>query len=391
MKTLKKLLCVSLSLLLLMFIVPMVASAESDTVLKFNENGKFTIMMFADVQDDENVEATTLQIMNEALDTYKPDLVVYLGDNTVASGYDKQYEAIKNVTEPCVSRNVPYAIVFGNHDQEQGVEKEDLLAMYREFGCLTYDAAPEIFGCGSCNLPVMSSDGSKMAFNLWMIDSNSRNADKEIGGYDYVHEDQVAWYKATSAAIKAANGGETVPAINFQHIVVPEVYESLGFPKVPVAVNSAYKVMGKSYLPIPNPSTYTGLMCEHPCPPNVADGQLDAWVEEGDVIASFFGHDHTNAFTAWSNGIALTTVPTVGCNSYSSDITRGVGLLVLDENDPYNYSYEVVKMYDMALAEGSNIKNVDGGKNTIYYRFVKLFSELLEKVLNTFRVMPIAK
>lgn len=390
MKTMKKLMSIVLSCMLVMFVVPMFASAEGNTVLQFNENGKFTIMMFADIQDDENVEETTLQLMNEALDKYDPDLVVYLGDNTVASGYDNQYAAIKIITEPCVSRNIPYSIVFGNHDQEQGVEKEDLLAMYQSCGCLTYDAAPEIFGCGSCNLPVMSSDGTRMAYNLWFIDSNSRNADKEVGGYDYVHEDQVEWYKNTAEAIKAANGGVAVPAINFQHIVVPEVYEALRFPKLPVSVKgSTYDVKGKTYLPIPNPSTYSGLMCEHPCPPNVADGQLDAWLEEGDVVASFFGHDHTNSFTTYSNGIALTTVPTAGCNSYSSDLNRGVGLLTLDENG--GYTYELVKMYDMALAEGSNIKNVDGGKNTVYYRFIKLFSELLEKILNSFNVMPIGK
>lgn len=392
MKIIKKLLCICLSAILALCILPVVSFAENDTTLKFGADGKFKIMMFADSQDDENLEATTTQLMNEALDTYKPDLVVFLGDNTVAQGEEKQYEAIKAVTEPCVSRNVPYAIVFGNHDQEQGVEKEVLLEMYQEFGCLTYDAAPAIHGCGSCNLPVYSSDGSKMAMNLWLIDSNSSHPDDpSVGGYEIVYEDQIEWYKATSEAIKAANGGVAVPSFNFQHIVVPEVYDALGCPAVPGLKTGAYPYMGKSYIPVPNPAKYTGLMCEHPCPPYSPDGQLDAWLEEGDVIASFFGHDHTNTFTTWSNGIALTTVPSVGCNSYSSDITRGVGLLTVDENDVENYSYELIKMYDMALADGSQLTKVDGGKKAIYYRFVKLFADFLEKVLHAFAAMPIGK
>lgn len=384
MKKIKKTLCVMLAVVMAAFVLPMLASAEEDApALKFGDDGKFKIMLFADVQDDENVEETTLQLMNEALDKYTPDLVVYLGDNTVAKGYDNQFSAIRTITEPCVSRGIPYEIVFGNHDQEQGVEKEDLLAMYRECGCLTYDAVPDMYGCGTCNLPILSSDGTKTAFNLWFIDSGSKNTDEGASGYDYVHPDQIEWYRQTASQLKEANGGETVPAINFQHIVIPEVYEAM-YSSLPLTVGTKMTYKGVTYLPIPKFSTHTGFIFEPPCPPYVADGQYDAWKETGDVIASFFGHDHTNSYTVDIGGIDITSVPTVGCNSYSSDLNRGVGLITLDESDTSSYEYELINMYDMALEEGSQITNVDGGKSKAYYKMIRLFSNFLELIHSFF-------
>lgn len=379
MKLAKKVLAVAMAMLMLAATFALSASADfSDYVLKFDDEGKFRIMIFADSQDNEDLEETTAQLMREALDAYSPDLVVYLGDNTVASGYDNQVKAIESIVTPCVERDVPFTLVFGNHDQENGVEKEVLLSEYRKYdGCLAYDADPSLYGCGNHNLPILASNGLGIAFNLWFIDSGSK--DEENGGYDYVRQDQIDWYKNTAAALKAANGGETVPAINFQHIIVTEAYEALGMMKVPAGI-ADWTYDGQAYLPIPDFGSYTGFLFEPPCPSYTNGGQMDAWLETGDVMATFYGHDHTNDFTTNYEGIDITTVPTVGCNSYSNDINRGVGLITLDENDLSTYEYEALRMYDFALAEGSEILDCDGALSKIGYQFNKFLDEILTKI-----------
>lgn len=379
MKTLKKALAIVMAALMAAVILPVFASAAASPVLKFGDDGKFEIMIFSDSQDDENLEETTTQLMIEALDAYQPDLVVYLGDNTVANGYENQYKAIEAIVTPCVERDVPYAIVFGNHDQEQGVEKEVLLSVYQQFGCLTYDADPEMYGCGNCNLPILSSNGTKIAFNLWFIDSGSSNFEEGSSGYDYVRESQIEWYKETAAKLALLNGGETVPAINFQHIVPVETYDALGMVQLPIGIKD-WTYGGQAYLPIPSFSSHTGFVFEPPCPSYTNGGQVDAWLETGDIIASFHGHDHTNTFTTNYEGIDITTVPTVGCNSYSTDITRGVGLITLNEEDLSTYEYEVLNIFDFALAEGSKILDCEGANSKIGYTFMKLINELLTKI-----------
>ena len=380
MKRIRQIIAVMLSVLLVSATVAF-AEGDASTTLKFNADGEFRIMLFADPQDDENLEETTTAIMCEALDMYKPDLVVYLGDNTVADGYENQKKAIEAVTKPVVDRGIPYSLVFGNHDEEHNVSKEELLAIYQTLGnCLTYDAAPEITGCGNCNLPIYSSDGSKIAFNLWMIDSNMYNSDPGVGGYDYVHQDQIDWYKATAAELAAQNGGEPVPALDFQHIIIPEIYDSL-FMELPVSLGElSIDRNGKSYSRLPVFTRLTGYYLEEPCPPNVYDGQLQAWLEVGDVLGEFNGHDHNNSFRVNIDGVDVTNVPTCGCNSYSKDVSRGCGLITLHEKDIKNYDYELINMYDLALAKGSSIPNVEGGKSVHYYRLIKILDTFVTTV-----------
>ncbi len=379
MKQLKKILAVSLAALMICTSLVLSVSASdifsSLGLLKFNEDGKFRIMIFADSQDDENLEETTAQLMREALDAHNPDLVVFLGDNTVAHGYENQAKAIEAIVAPCVERDIPFTLVFGNHDQEQGVEKEVLLREYQKYdGCLAYDAVPSLYGCGNHNLPILASNGIGIAFNLWFIDSGTSTA--EAGGYDYVREDQINWYKDTAANLKVLNGGKAVPAIHFQHIIVPEAYEALGMPEIPFGIED-FNYDNTNYLPVPNFGTYQGFLFEPPCPSHINGGQMDAWIETGDVMATFYGHDHVNDFTTSYEGIDITTVPTVGCNSYSNDINRGVGLITLDENDLTTYEYEALRMYDFALAEGSLIPECDGALSKFEYMFYKVIDMLL--------------
>lgn len=377
MKTLRKSLAVLLAVLMLMTACIMSASAFGleNEVLRFNEDGKFRIMLFADSQDDETLAETTAQLMREALDAHNPDLVVFLGDNTVAGGYENQAKAIEAIVAPCVEREIPFTLVFGNHDQEQGVTNEVLLREYQKYpGCLAYDADPSLYGCGNHNLPIFSSKGIGLAFNLWFMDSGTTTA--EAGGYDYVREDQINWYKNTAATLKALNGGEMLPAIHFQHIIVPEVYDALGMPTLPFGIED-FKYDGKNYLPVPNFGAYEGFLFEPPCPSHINGGQMDAWLETGDVIATFYGHDHINDFTTNYKGIDITTVPTVGCNSYSNDINRGVGLITLDENDLTTYEYEALRMYDFALAEGSKIPECEDALSTFEYTFYKVIDKIL--------------
>ncbi|MBQ7639278.1 MAG: metallophosphoesterase [Clostridia bacterium] len=389
MKRFIKLTALVLSVLMLLPAVPAVfaeTADPADSQLRFNEDGTFKIMLFADPQDDEDLEETTTALMCEALDKYKPDLVIYLGDNTVADGYENQRKAIEAVTKPVVDRNIPYSIVFGNHDEEHNVSKEELLAIYQTLGnCLTYDAVPELSGCGNCNHPIYSSDGSKIAFNLWLIDSGMYYYDRSVSYYDIVHEDQLAWYKATAASLAEQNGGEPVPAMDFQHIVIPEIFDEI-YVEMPFAMGDLTQERnGKIYSSLPVFTRLNGYWLEVPCPPDIYDGQLDVWKETGDVIAEFHGHDHNNSYQVNIDGIDVINVPSCGCNSYSKDVSRGCGLITLHEDDPENYDYQLIRMYDLALCSGSAISDAEGGRSKVYYALVKAADTLVQTIFFLFR------
>ena len=365
----KRALAVILTALLLLPFVPTMAADTQDTALRFHADGTFQIMIFADSHDNEDLEETTERFMCEALDRYTPDLVVYLGDNTCASGYDNQVKAIDVLTKPVRDRGVPFAMVFGNHDDEFGMSRDEIFEIYRSFGCLTYDADPALYGCGNCNLPILASGSDKTAFNLWFIDSGSNNEDTpDPYDYDYVHPDQIAWYKETAAALAAANGGEVVPAIDFQHIVIPEIYDKLSV-KMPFSNEKlTQERLGETYSIAPVMSRLNGFWLEQCSPPDVYDGQYDAWKEVGDVIAEFHGHDHKNTYQVNIGGVDVINVPAVGCSTYYSDLTRGVGLITLHEKNPKQYDYQLIHIFDLALQKGSTILDAEGAGTQKHYR-----------------------
>ncbi len=348
------------------------ADGKSGDTLQFGADGKFKIMIFTDAHEDDELAESTRMLMCEALDKYQPDFVVFLGDNTTVSGYDRIVAAVDALTKPTRERGIPFGMVHGNHDSEYGLSRDEICAIWDSFGCMTYDADPALYGCGNCNLPILSSDGAKTAFNLWFIDSGSNNTDPGASGYDYVHPDQIEWYKKTALALKEQNGGEVVPAIDFQHIIIPEVYDEL-YLEVPFSNEKlTFERADKDYFTVPYLTRLNGYWLEHPCPPDVYDGQLAAWKEIGDVIAEFNGHDHKNTLQVNIDGVDVVNVPTCGEAAYHSDYTRGVGLITLNEKNPRNYKYELIQLYKLALAKDSAIPAACGEERSYYQKIAAL-------------------
>lgn len=381
-KKLMAAICIIMSVIMLFSSTGFAASAANDQ-LRFGSDGKFVILQLTDTQDKDEPQDTMIAFIKQSLDTVKPDLVVFTGDNQVADGREdenKVYEAIKAIIEPVQEKGIPFAIAFGNHDQEKGVTKERQMEMYQSFdGCLANDDNADLYGCGTYNLTIKSSVGNKDAFNLWFFDSGSSNPDGD--GYDYVRKDQVDWYVETSKALEQSNGAK-VPSIAFQHIIVPEIYEAI-FVSSPFSLGSLGKtVLGKHYTFQPKFDAYKGIILEPPCPSYYSDGEFDAWVERGDVIAAAFGHDHINSFIAPYKGIDLVQTPGITYNSYGREVTRGARVFTIDENDPWNYETSVYHVYDAAREDGSSISDTESGKSGFFYTFAKIAVYLMNMFMN---------
>ena len=363
------------------------APAAKKHQLKFDTDGKFKIIHLTDIQDDYPLVPASKQFIKEMLAAYTPDLVVLGGDNTVSS-YDDKEASIKEICDIFVESGTYFTLVFGNHDAEQGYTREELFPMYERFGgeyFLGYDAAnidgSDMTGVGTHNLTVMSSDGTKVAYNLYMFDSNMYVKDENgtTLGYDCVHEDQIEWYKATSAKLKEENGGVAVPAMAFQHIVVQEAVEQL-FYKSAVSLGAAGRDYdGVHYTFLPKPSAIKdGLLFEMPCPGYYNLGQFDAMVETGDVKAVFSGHDHVNDYTITLDGINITNTAGETFHSYSKIFNRGARLIVLDEKDLSSYETTKITCAEMTLRDGSLISETEGGMS----KAQATFAVALNKILN---------
>lgn len=349
------------------------AGSAEDAKLQFH-NGKFKILVLSDVQDTDTPQKETTALVNAAIDRAEPDFIVLLGDNTAGwwKGVDKaQTEAaIDAVAKPIDDRGIPFALVFGNHDHEglcdenngmtEEEAKEFILARFQIYkNCLAVEGE-ELTGVGNYNLPILNSAGDKAVFNLWFLDSNPYAPEEEGGGYGYVHEDQTAWYQRTADALKAENGGEPLPSLLFQHIIVPEAYEM--FHTVKFGTKGA--VRGNSsfhdkWFTVNPEYVYEGELNEGPCSPNTNHGQFDSWLTQGDIIGAFFGHDHVNDFAGIYKGIHLVACPAVTFYSYGNH--RGVRTITLDEADLTKFESEILSFDELTGLKVYNLYKKNHG------------------------------
>ncbi|MBQ9946042.1 MAG: metallophosphoesterase [Clostridia bacterium] len=343
----KKILAVILSALMLFGVMSLVVSAqEKDNTLRFGDDGKFTILQFADIQDGYPLMTITKKLLQDTLAKVQPDLVVLTGDNISGGSTNTKVitrAAINEFMSIFEKAGVPTAAVFGNHDDEsEFADKDFQMSVYESYDCFVgYNEGDSIPGVGTYNIPVVSSDGTRIAFNIWMTDSGTYNTENDLGGYACTTKEQIAWYVEKSNELKALNGGNPVPSINFQHIIVPEIFDALAECEAgtPESISR-----GDKYLTLPE--GVEGHLHESPCPPNYNNGQFAAFKQQGDVFATVSGHDHVNNFVVPYEGIDIVNTPGVGFSSYN-DETVGSRVFVIDENDPENYETYVEGYFDV--------------------------------------------
>ncbi len=309
--------------------------------LRFKD-GKFKIMLVGDLHErydlKENNGANKAEdmhaLLTKAVEELTPDLVVYLGDNADGDDEMQMRSVISRIVYPVAVKDIPFAVIYGNHDRECAVSLKDQTRLYKEYeNCMMFNADDSLTGYGNYNLTVKSSDGERDVLNLWFIDSNNLAENRELSYYDWVHEDQIEWYKKTASELKEKNGGKVIPALNFQHIPVPEEYELLREAKPHEKMDSVPghgKRSNKNYV---LKECVEGYMGEGPCPPCVNSGQFAAWKEIGDVMGAFFGHDHMNDFAGYVDGIMLAQCKTAGFRPYTDGCRSGVRLITMDENN----------------------------------------------------------
>ena len=373
----KKMLAVLLTFVMLLgcastaFAAYNTANPAYDAHLSFNEDGKFRIVNYSDFQDDETLSTLTAAFIRKSMEELKPDLVVLTGDNIAGyscanarqakraiAGFMDIFQELYDAGE-----GAPVAAVFGNHDdQDCGYSKEEQMAQYMTYSCFVgYDEGDAVEGVGNYNVPIFSStDPEKIAFNVWMWDSGTY--DETNGGYDHIKPGQIAWYKETSDALKAANGGEPVYSLSFQHIIPREIFDAL---EETGSGNGAVGANGTFYR-LPDTAVPGSVLGEGPCPGTVNGGQFQAFLDQGDVLGTVSGHDHVNTFIVPYQGIDIINTPTAGFHSYGNAETRGLRVFDLDESDTSTYKTEIILYEDMMEDEPT----------MALYKFINFFKEI---------------
>lgn len=286
--------------------------AEMPT-LKFKD-GRFKIVQFTDlhwVDGNEKFAAkndSTLALMKAVIASERPDLVIITGDIVVSKNARKGWQ---EVVKPMEDAGVPYAITFGNHDTETDMTKSKILRQLSGYPYnLTYNADDNIDGVGNCSLEVKTGDGKSDAWVLYLLDSHAYPATPSAGTYDWIKQSQIDWYEK-QRDVYAYKNGHVVPALAFFHIPTPEYEDARHL--VGTFGNNGEKV----------------------CSPDTNTGLLSRFLDKGDVLGVFVGHDHNNDYIASPDGrISLAYGRKSGYNAaYEEVLERGARVITLHEDE----------------------------------------------------------
>lgn len=342
---------------------------DNQRPLRFGSDGKFRILHLTDIHevplpekcaDGDVYEAEreksrqSMNVIRQCIERAKPDLAVFGGDNIsgfpCGCTYEQMRATIKRIVAPVAERNIPLAVIFGNHDSEMTdihpfTQREIQLCVFAEYqNCRSTLNDEDVFGCANCAIPILHSNSDAVAWNIWCIDSNDyiRQADysrPEDLGYDYVREDQLAWRERAAERLKQANGGKNVPSLLFQHIPLLQIYDL--FESAEKGEPGAFEKFGR-FFKIKDGTFLSGTLREPPCPTNERRDEFESWKKTGDITAAFFGHDHPNDFIAEIDGIKLVQTP--GVRYHADTGIQGGRLIIIDENVTDSFETEVYQI-----------------------------------------------
>lgn len=329
--------------------------------LKFNADGKFRILQVSDAQDMHIPRRGMFKMLNKIYDEVKPDLIVLTGDNILGNHINdalvgkrkavktkegtvkRMKKALGYLLNPIEKRKIPFAFVYGNHDDMNCITKEEQASIYGDYNyCVPYNTTNKNVDCDTYNIPVLASTGNKLAYNIWMIDSAGYDKENDRC-FEYVKPQAVDWYRNKSIELEKENGAP-VMSLMFQHIPVPQTRELFVLCKQDD--KGAVKSKDGNYYRL-NQERASGFAFEYPETTSEDFGQLDAIRCRGDVCALVFGHDHTNCFSAEIDGVNIVQTPGASFRSYGNMVSRGVRVFEIDEKDTTTFSTYTLSYFDL--------------------------------------------
>ena len=276
---------------------PVQKEAASPRVRK---DGKFKILQVSDLHlstglgqcrdaMDENGEVKgkcdadprTLEFVDKVLDDESPDMVVLSGDQVNGDTAADAQTAIFKIADLLIKRSIPYASIFGNHDDEG--HKTTILSRSAQMSLLNtmpfslaQPGPEEIDGVGNYHVEVLApSPSTHSAITLYFLDTHSYSPDEhKYHGYDWVKDSQTKWFRETAESLKKQHEKYTRIHLDmaFIHIPLPEY-----------AMNDNVVAGGEWR----EPSTA----------PGYNSGFYTALKEQG-IVAVGCGHDHVNDYCA---------------------------------------------------------------------------------------------
>ncbi len=294
-------------------------SIENTVVLKKEKGEDFVILNITDTHfADYDYRAFTAFDVEAKIRTLvaavQPDLITVSGDIVCT---DSTYYSIRRITDLFESFGIPWAPMFGNHDNEGNCDKNYLAdIMMSAPNCVMQKGDPEM-GVGNyvINIAEENDDGSlNIVEALVVMDCRATDRSK-----------QIEWFRWIAEGTNELTGNSAEISI-VTHIPLAEY--QYAYDAAWDAENNTWREGFNAY----------GAAYESICYDNGPDGVpaleglFTAMQESGTAKFVFCGHEHLNNFSIEYEGIRLTYCLKIGMGSgYRFSFSGGTEIRVGDE------------------------------------------------------------
>jgi 3',5'-cyclic AMP phosphodiesterase CpdA len=209
---------------------------EIDLTVRASKKSSYKILQVADLHfgtgegtcrdqypevEDCKADKRTLTFLNRVLDLDNPDLVVLTGDQIFGEDSFDSITTTLKFLKPLIDREIPYALMFGNHDDEGSMSREQLMSFLQTLPYSLAKSGPdEIEGVGNYYFQVTDEETNESALSFFVLDSHKYSQHpKVLPGYDWIKEDQLEYIKELDKSLKY---GRNDLKFAFFHIPLPE-------------------------------------------------------------------------------------------------------------------------------------------------------------------------
>ena len=249
----------------------------------------FTDPHFADNDKRALMACTESITMRRLVNKVKPDLITVTGDLICS---DCASYSIKKICALFESFKIPWAPVFGNHEDESNMDKNYMADVFMSCPHCIFKKNDPAMGVGNYIIQILEDD--RIVEALFMMDS----------GHSQVNEKQQEWFRRNADQINLRSNKKAEISVLF-HIPLPEYQYAFdaAWDVLPNTWKRDYSACGERHEEI---------CCEKRAGIPVQRGFFEILKNAGSVKYVFCGHEHVNNFSILYQGVRLTYTMKVG-------------------------------------------------------------------------------
>jgi len=313
------------------------------------KHDEFKVLNFADIHlssnelNPEHINSKMIKkTIYELMERVKPDLVTFSGDQAWRES-PQSYEILASMMD---TFNTPYAVVFGNHDQEGCLDKT--VEVLKSHPLCIYEDGPREHGRGNYLIGIYKNDAPVHA--LVMLDSHNNS----VYGVDENGKNLTCWAKLESAQLEWYK--EQIKLLKAQGFLQSSIIMHIPTYSYNLAFESAFNgekanaiSLEESYNPDLWKEGYKdsfGVKYEGICSYRENDGSLDAILEADHTKDILVGHDHVNCFSIRYKGVRHTFSLKIGAGAYHNRNLNGGTVITIDTNGKTKIKHESVDILE---------------------------------------------